>query len=248
MENLKNKININCLVILFAAVTGLFGCKKDVNTGPASRSNISFAVKADQSASSLATANLGSSATGVTTINWTEGIANVAKFEFEAKRNGFKQEIEVKGLTNVNLFALDPSFVNAAIDSGVYNEIELKLVFHKSTSAAIPLTLKGSYVKADGTAVPVELYVNEDLEIKSEVRNVVIDQNTDLKTTIMLHLNNLFQNINAADLEAAVLTSGKIVISSSSNSNIFIRAKSNVQHIGETEVEGEHEHHGGHDD
>jgi hypothetical protein len=248
MKSLKTKISIKYTLVLFIASTSLFGCKKDRNQGPVSGSQISFGVKADNSTSTLSTAAVNINATSTAAINWTEGIANVTKFKFEAKTNGVKKEIEVHGLTNINLFALDPSFVNGTIDSGIYNEIEVKLVFTRSNTLAIPLTLKGSFTKADGTKVPVEFIVNEDLEVKAEAKNVVIDKTTDLKTTIMLHLNQIFQGINAAALESAALTDGKIVISSTSNTTIFNKAKANVEHISGAKFEGEHDHLGGNDD
>ncbi|MDN3548705.1 hypothetical protein [Mucilaginibacter aquaedulcis] len=245
MKSLKTKTRL-ILTLLFVVIIGLISCKKESTTNPAAGSAaILFGVKADQVSSSLVSASV--SAVNATTamVNWTEGIANVSKFEFEARKNGIKKEIEVKGLTNVDLFALAPSFANAPIDTGVYNEIEVKVVLAKS-NAAIPLTLKGNLTKTDGTVIPVELYFNEDLEIKAEAKNVTIEKASDLKTTIMLHLNGIFQQISIADLQQATLTDGKIIISSTSNNVIYNKVKVNIQQIAETEFE--HRHHDGSDD
>lgn len=237
MESLKYKIGITHF-LLFVIVASLFSCKKESSPGPVSGSDILFSIKADRSVSS------GNSAT--TGLTWTEGTANVSRFKFEARKNGTKKEIEVNGLKNIDLFALNPAFVNAAIDTGIYNEIEVKVVLAKSNTSAIPLTLKGDLTKTDGSVTPVELYFNEDLEIKAEAKNVVINKTSDLKTTILLHLNGIFQQINAVDLQKATVTSGKIVISSTSNTAIYNKVKVNVQQIGETEFE--HRHHDGSDD
>lgn len=237
MENLKHKNSIRFAFILLTSAVGLYSCKKDSSTDAAVDSQISFSVKADQTASTISNASTGVTAASVPSITWTEGVANVTKFEFEAKKGNVKKEIEVSGLTNINLFAIDPTVVKSVIDTGTYKEIELKLVLTKSLTAAIPLVLKGSFTAADGTVIPVEVDVNEDLTVKAEVNNVTIDSSTDLKTTIMLHLNKIFAGISLSDLSAAVKTSGSIIISSSSNTTIFNKAKANLQSIGGAEVE-----------
>ncbi|MCR8557791.1 hypothetical protein KXD93_09070 [Mucilaginibacter sp. BJC16-A38] len=252
MKTSKNQ-NIKIAIVALALATSLFSCKKDSGVSPSSSSpaKISFGLKADNPSFSLASApglTINSTTSSASVINWTAGTANVSKFQFEAKKAGSKIEIESTGLKNINLFAIDPSFLPVKIDTGTYSEIEVKLVLAKSTSAAIPLQLKGSFATAGGTVVPVELDVNDDLVIKTEIKSVVIDATTDLKTTFMLHLNKIFSGITAADLEAATLTSGTIVISSTSNAALFNKAKANAVNIGGHEVEGEHHGHNGSDD
>jgi hypothetical protein len=154
----------------------------------------------------------------------------------------------MRGLTNVNLFAVDQTFTSSKIDTGTYSEIEFKLILEKSSSTSIPLVLKGSFTKTDGTIVPVELDVNDNVEIKSEAKNVVIDNTTDLKTTIILYLNKIFIGVTAAELDAATLTSGTLLVSSSSNTAIFNKAIANLVNIGGRDIEGEHHGHNGSDD
>lgn len=253
MKSLKNN-NIKIAIVVLALATGLFSCKKDGSVDPLSAgSKVSFGLKADNASMVLASTS-GMAVNGIGTnaaspvINWTAGTANVTKFQFEAKKAGVKTEIEVTGLKNINLFAVDPSFFPSKIDTGTYSEIEVKLVLAKASGTNIPLQLKGSFTKTDGTVVPVELDVNDDMVLKTEINNVVIDNTTDLKTTFMLHLNKIFSGITAADLSAATLTSGTIVISSTSNTVLFNKAKANVVNIGGHKVEGEHHGHNGSDD
>jgi len=253
MKTLENQ-NIKIVIVALALATSLFSCKKDNGLSPSSSSaKISFGLKADNPSMALASTpgltvnGLATNASGPV-ITWTAGTATVTRFQFEAKKAGAKIEVESNGLKNINLFAIDPSFFPVKIDTGTYSEIEVKLVLVKTTSAAIPLQLKGSFTKADGTVMPVELDINEDMVIKTEIKSVVIDATTDLKTTFMLHLNKIFSGITVADLSAATVTGGAVVISNTSNVALFNKAKANAVNIGGHEVEGEHHGHNGSDD
>ncbi len=237
--------------VLFALL-GLNSCKKDIGGAVTQESQIAFSVKADLSAtnnsgnalSSIGTvAGSGSGASSSATtpaVNWTEGSANVSKFEFEAKKGNVKKEIEVKGLNNINLFAIDPSVVKSVIDTGTYREIELKLVLAKTTSTAIPLSLKGTFTATDGTTTPLEINVNDDLTVKVELDNVKIDASTDLKATFVLGLNKVLQGLSIADLSTATKTSGKVIISSTSNTALLNKVKINLQNIAAAKVESQH--------
>jgi len=248
MKTFKNPYS-KLTVVLLVLTAGLFSCKKDSSVSPAasSGSRILFGVTASNS---LATASASKSVINSTggsspAITWTAGTASISRFKFEAKRNGVEKEFSSKGMVSVDLFAPDTAFVNTAIDTGTYSEIEVKVDLAKSASSSA-LILKGTFTKADGTTVPVELDVNDNLEIKAEAQNVFIDKTTNLKTTLILHLNALFEGVSNASLESATLTGGSIIISSSSNSDIFNQVMGNLQNIGETHFEGEHQH--GNDD
>ncbi|ASU36295.1 hypothetical protein [Mucilaginibacter xinganensis] len=246
MKTLKTN-TIKLATALLILSTALVSCKKDTGVKPAAGSQISFGIKAGSSLTPLSASGLQTAAVAPV-ISWTQGTANIAEFKFEAKMGGIKKEVKAKGLTNVNLFDLSPSFVNTTIDTGLFSEIEVKVEFVKSTTgAAIPLVLKGSFTKPDGTVVPVELDVNDNFEIKAEAKNVFIDKTTNLKTTLILRLNELLQGVTPAELAAATQTSGTIVISSSSNAALLNKIILNLQNIGGTEFEGEHEHKGGDD-
>ncbi|MDN3586254.1 hypothetical protein QWY86_06220 [Pedobacter aquatilis] len=242
MKILKQQIRIG-YAVLSSALLILNGCKKDDNLSLDQDAQIAFSVKADLTASS----NTGNSVSAASTttsvtpaITWTEGIANVTKFEFEAKKGNVKKEIEVKGLTNINLFAIDPAVVKSVIDTGSYREIELKLILSKTTSTAIPLTLKGNFTAADGTLTPIEINVNEDLLIKVEINNVKIDASTDLNATFVLGLNKILQGLSLSDLSTATKASGKILISSTSNAILFNKIKLNLQNIAAAKLESKH--------
>ncbi|AMR30511.1 hypothetical protein A0256_03280 [Mucilaginibacter sp. PAMC 26640] len=252
MKHLKTR-KVYVALVAITVVTGLFSCKKDSGVTPLAAAQISFGLKADNASIALASTSgpvinsVGTNATG-SVITWTSGMANVSKFQFEAKKAGVKTELEVKGASTVDLFAVSPSLFPAKIDTGTYSEIEVKLALAAPSGNNIPLQLKGSFMKTDGTVMPVELDVNEAMVLKTEIKNVVIDANTDLKTTFTLHLNKLLSGITSADLAMATATSGTVIISSTSNTALFNKIKANVANIGGHEIEGEHHGHDGSDD
>lgn len=242
MKNFRTNLIKIAIAVLISSI-GLFSCKKDNSARPAtlSGSQIAFGVKADNA---LSPASASKQTVNAVTppITWAAGLANIAKVKFEARANGVEKEFTARGLKNVDLFAFDPSFVSTIIDTGTFTNIEVKLELEQSNTADIPLNLTGNFTRTDGTIVPVEFDVNQNLEIKAEAEHVFIDKTTDLKTTLILHLNLFFQGITAAQLENADLTNGKIIISSTSNIALFNKAISNIQNNGgEAHFEGEHQ-------
>jgi hypothetical protein len=201
-------------------------------------------LSATTSTSGLAT---NSTFTGIPGLTFTSGTANISQFKFEAKRNGVEIEVTSKKLTNIDLFAASPSIAGVTIDTGTYREIELRAIFQKSAdTTAIPLQLKGSFTASGGTVIPIEFDLNDNATIKSEVEDVHVTSTTDFAALIHVHLRKLESGVTAADLEAAKLTNGILVISNSSNTAIYNKILSNFTNCGEAEFHGHH--HDGSDD
>lgn len=230
-------------VILFS------GCEKNSATpdAGAGSTKIGFGVMADNRTTSLSAVNPNQVGTfSVSAVTWTSGEANIFKFKFEAKKGLTETEIETSQLQNVNLFALSPALISATIDTGTYREIEVKLMLKESTTAAMPLFLKGTFTTGAGVAVPLELTINENLEIKVESENVVVDNSTNVQSLVSLHLNRLLTGISSATLDEATRTDGKILISRNSNISVYNKIKSNLSSCGsnKTEKKGKNEKEG----
>ena len=246
MESLRKSIGIKQSLIICTIALACFGCKKN-GVAPAnhfsSASKVAFGVQSDNAAVNLMASTSKVAVNAVTTvpqIMWTTGVANIAKFKFEAKRNGAEKEFETTNLTNVDLFALSPSLVSTSIDTGTYKEIEIKLVLVQSADTTmLPLKLTGTFTNTQGVAIPVELDLNTNLEIKAEAKDVVVSATQNLQTIFLLHLNKLSDGITATDLGSADQTGGKIIISSTSNTNIFNKILQNVSNIGDSKFESE---------
>ncbi|QKJ29040.1 hypothetical protein HQ865_04495 [Mucilaginibacter mali] len=227
------------LAIAMAAL--LFGaCKKDNNSANGSSSGsakMSFGLQADNASAVLANnetseALVTQASSGAGSVTWTSGTANISGFNFEAKRRGLEVEIRSRSMASIDIFAPVPTMVSSVIDTGLYREIEIRVMLSKTSGSTIPLTLKGTFTTSGGAAVPIELDFNDDATIKAEADNVTVDNTTDITTIVSMHLNKLLDHVSASGLEAATRTSGTIVISSSSNTSIYNKIRDNIGNCG----------------
>jgi hypothetical protein len=229
---MKKNLFMACLAIAFAA-TFLTACKKGNNSSPKSSTvNLAFGVTTDSAPASLPSAFPGSTASfasaAASTVVFTSGIANVTAFKLEATKHGVETEISSKNLSNIDLFAVVKSLTTTTIDTGIYTKVELRVLLSKSATSNIPLTLKGTFTSSTGTTTPIELDFNEDVIIKAEVENVIIDGTEDLTNMVTFHLNKLLTNVGSAILSNATLTGNTLVISSTSNTAIYNAIKANI--------------------
>jgi hypothetical protein len=224
--------------VLLGAMFVLQSCSKDDSSGSG---KLSYQVKPANF-----TASVGSNVSGsglLVTVNsnssltWTSGNATISEIDFEAESNNSEIEYELKNAVNVNLFNLSPILGNITIPDGTYNEVELKLELKKSTTAAIPLTLKGMYTNANAVKIPVEFYFNEDFEIEVEAENLVVSGTNDYLGLINVQLNKFLTNVSSSDLDGATKTNGTIIISSTSNVNLYNKLKSNLNAFGDCDFD-----------
>ncbi|OCX54433.1 hypothetical protein BEL04_09320 [Mucilaginibacter sp. PPCGB 2223] len=223
MKTISLKL-FGCLLLITAAFSS---CKKTDDTNASSQ--ISFGLTSD---SPLATFSVpGSIAVnslvtmgpplGTAGITWTSGIANIARFQLEAKKDGKSTEISTAGVTHVDLFALNSALANVRIDAGTYTEIELRVVFEKVAAGDLPLVLKGTYTTKAGTNIPVEFDFNDNLLIKASAENLVVDGTKNLGASLTVHLAKLLATITAAEIDATTRTNNTILITSSINTNVY---------------------------
>jgi hypothetical protein len=234
---MKNKFLTICLIV-FITGTFLASCKKN-NTAPSGKSTaqLSFGVKSDDAIDTLAQ--------GAASVTWTSGIANISGFKFEATKKGLQIEVTSRNLTQVNLFAITPTLVGITLDTGTYSEIEIRVELAKSDTSNLPLMLKGNFMTTGGTSVPIEFDFNDYAEIKAQAQNVVVNGTTDLTTIVTMHLNKLLANVSDTALEAATRTNGTIVISSTSNTEIYNQIKDQLSSCGYSDGFQRHDRFGG---
>lgn len=223
---MKNLIKFG--ITVFVVVLILSSCKKDNSSGSG---KLSYRVKPANFTASIGSSGSGSGLiVGInsnSSITWTSGSLYISEIDFEAKSKNVGIEYELKQAVNVDLFNLSPLLGSITIPDGTYDEVELKLELKKSTSN-IPLTLKGSYTDANGAKIPVEFYFNEEFEVEVEAENLVVNGNRDYIGLINIQLNKFMTNIISADLSSASKTNGVIIISSTSNMNLYAKLKANL--------------------
>ena len=234
---MKNYL-LNFGTLLLGSTVILSSCAKDDSTADG---KLSYQVKPANFTASVGAVASGSglivNVNSNSSLTWTSGNMNFSKIDFEAENNTVEIEYELKQLFNVDLFNLSPILGNIAIPDGTYDEVELKLHLKKSATTTIPLTLKGTYSNANGNKIPVEFYFNEEFEIKVEADDLVVNGTNDYLGLINVQLNEFLSDVRSAELDGATKTNGIIVISSTSNVELYNKFKVNLQSFADCDFE-----------
>ncbi len=234
---MKNHLfNYGSLILVSGLI--LSSCSKENSTGDG---KLSYKVKPANFTASVGPAVAGSglvvAVNSNSSLTWTSGNLNVSEIDFEAESKSAKIEYELKQAFNVDLFNLSPVLGSITLPDATYEEVELKLVLKKSATSNIPLTLKGSYTDGSGTKIPVEFYFNEDFEAEVEAENIIVSGTNDYLGLINVQLNKFLTNVISADLSGAAKTNGVIVISSTSNMELYAKLKANLNAFADCDFE-----------
>jgi hypothetical protein len=213
----KERIKSNHMKFSILSLTGIAlfffsSCVKDAGTGT---STISFQLKAAVSPVNGAA------------ITWTAGSAGVASTKLEAKKNDSAQ-VEFKADPNaqIDLFGV-VSISNVAIPSGTFRHVEFRSEL-QPLSGKPSLHLEGTYT-AGGVTTPISFDVNTAINIKSERDSIVIAAAASNYTALTtIGLVTLTQDVTEPDLKAADRTSGKIIISATSNTAVYNKMLANL--------------------
>jgi hypothetical protein len=134
----------------------------------------------------------------------------------------------------VDLFGTLSTIGTISLPTGTFDEVEFKI--EASPNGNEPaFQLNGTV-----NGVPVILKVDNSIEIKSEQSQVTLSGADIALNTITL--SQLTNGLSTADFTNATQTNGMIVISSSSNKNLFDAIVANFRTHHETEVEVHHRH------
>jgi hypothetical protein len=159
--------------------------------------------------------------TAAGTITWTSGSAYAIETKLEAKRNGVELEFKSSTAQQVNLFgSVITGLGNISIPAATYTEVEYKISLTQN-GATPALELNGQYTNSTGTVTPVVFDVTSLFVIKAEQSNVVVGSGISLTALTTLDLTFVSSGITQAMMNSATVSSGKIVISASSNINLY---------------------------
>lgn len=168
-------------------------------------------------------------------IQWTSGYGNATEIKFEAESNNHEVEYKSSTPQRIDLFNGIATLGNITLPPGTYDEVEFKVELSASGNDAA-LELKGNYTSGN-TITPVIFRVNSQLEIETEKKNVVVTDNNNYTALTKLDLSSLTRGVTESMLNSAVRTNGTILISSTSNANIYNIILKNFQENDEVEFE-----------
>lgn len=235
---------ISAVMLLLLGVL-LFSCEKN-NTDSASALQVK--IQATNKSSTI----LKSATLATPLFTWNVCTMNVSHIEFKAEgketendQNSYKVSYEWKGSKVVDLFDASSVIGDITLDPGIYDEIELEIEAAKSQNSAVPVFyLAGTYTNAQGTAIPIEITMNEDFEFKVEKEGTTLYGTNDYSALVNLNLALLMSGVSESDLGAVTLTDGKIIVNATSNPNIYLKIKSKIS----SSEDVEYDDHGDDDD
>jgi len=210
-------MKISKLLITGTAIMLILGsCKKSGSDDvTASSSPMQFQLKA---ANPLVVVNL---TAGPGTILWTSGAASSTEVKLEAKRNGSEIEYKTSGLQQIDLFAsVITGLGNVVLPVATYAEVEFKITLNQNGSNPA-MVLNGEYTNALGAVTPVVFSLNSLFLLKAEQTNVSVTSNSSITALTTLNLSFVSNGITQAMLNSATVTNGKIMMSASSNINLY---------------------------
>ena len=204
-------------------------CQKDVIDSPANSLDITI------QATNTSFPILKSTSAVTPAFAWDSSFIVVSKIEFEAeKKDSMSQSsteihFEWEGPKKVDLFGLNNLVGSISLPPGIYHEISLKLVAYQSDAGDSPVFyLSGTYTNAEGSVIPIVLQVNEDIEFRVKREGFLFDASVDYTSLVHMNLSLLLADVTTGDLDGATLTDGTIIISASSNAEIYGRIIDNL--------------------
>jgi hypothetical protein len=249
---MKTKIALMILTVVIAA--SISACQKDAQVDPNSPSTLNFKMQGlNRNVSLPVTANgLKSTSAATASVVWDSARMIVSKVSFEAEMRSIltsEDSIEIeyswRGPQTINLFDLSATIGAITLPAGTYEKISLKVKSEKTDANNQPLFyLSGRYTNAAGTAIPLVVSVTDPVSFKTVQREdtIVSGGATDFSSTIQIYLDQLLLNVDPALLNNAVLTNGILVISATSNSQLYLLIMQNLGR--DHHCEDEHyEHH-----
>jgi hypothetical protein len=221
------------LLMTGAIAVLLFGSCKKSSSDDASASSSTVQVQL-KVANPLVVVNL---IEGPGSILWTSGSATATQVKLEAKQNASQLEFKSTGLQQIDLFAsVLVSLGNIVIPAGNYTEVEFRISLNQNGSSSA-MDLNGQYTNGTtGVITPVAFSLNGLFELKTEQSNVAVTGSGSITALTTLNLAFVSNGITQAMLNSATITNGKIIISASSNSNLYNLIINNLQQTHHVDV------------
>jgi hypothetical protein len=162
------------------------------------------------------------------TFYWTSGYANPTLIQFAAKQQGTEIDYKSTNTAPIDLFAPNAmDFGGFTLPAGLYKEIELKMRLNGRGSDPA-LYLEGDYVY-NGVTTPIQIRVDDEMWLKTEVKDVTVDENSTMAALIDLDMANFLDGISDNMIRNAQLTNGILVISRNSNRSLYNAIVNNIK-------------------
>jgi len=230
---MNRKFNSIYVMLIAAAVLAISACSKE---GSEPMVSVEFKAFSD-----LLT-NQGSAANESALI-FTAGTIRLVEIEFEAETaDGDSIEIEIERDVVVDFATgnTTPDLSDFTIPLGAYTELEVELELRDEDEEP-SLVIEGTFTDASGESHPIRFEFNsgETFEVEKE-GNIVVDMETSIVAEVVFDPNAWFSTVDHSLLEGATKNNeGVIVISETSNEEIFDLVADGLDRATALEIEGD---------
>ncbi|WP_423148772.1 hypothetical protein [Rubrolithibacter danxiaensis] len=150
---------------------------------------------------------------------------NLNTIEFSARKDEKDFAAVAENSSYLDLAQSSSFFSSISLAEGFYRGVHVKLEIKRSESAP-SVFLKGTYSDEKGNSTPLEIYVNEPIDIDLPAEDLLVFGNRNYKGEINVDLDKLLSSIAIYDIAIAQKTNGVVMINSSSNINLYNKVKS----------------------
>lgn len=211
-------LKLSILALFVSAVT-FSGCEKDeTEESHEVEQSIDFKFKLDNTTAATPTSP---------SIEWTYALLNLASFDVKLKSNGtVVGGNAMDGLWNVNMLADNNDLFT--ITFRTYNKFDEVdgMLYLKPSAERPPLTLKALVSVPTKGVIPVEFYFNDEASLHVNVKNIWAQMRRDNYIAVVkMEVNKLFATIDISKLPTANWSGNKIVISNTSNVQLYNQLK-----------------------
>lgn len=161
-------------------------------------------------------------------LQWTSGFAYPDVITFQAQQNNLQVQFKSTSTAQIDLMApLAVEFGNFTLPAGFYNQISLKIDLDRAGSNPI-MQLNGRFTN-DAVSIPVMLQITNSILLQTELDSITITNDSSYVAITAIDLSTVTAGITGTMLLNAQLSNGTIVISSTSNQNLYSMVLENLE-------------------
>lgn len=201
-------LTLTTIFIISSAMLLIASCKKETSN----TTGINYQFQTTNRISTIGRIESGN-------VVWTSGYGNATEVKFDTKGSSGDVEYKSSFHQRIDLFPGISSLSNFIIQPGTYKEVEFKVELNPTITEPA-LLLNGTFTST-GPAVPIIFSISTPLEIETQMNDVTIENNNSYNALTDLNLSTLTTGITQTMIDNASRTNGTIIISSSSNVNLY---------------------------
>ncbi len=110
--------------------------------------------------------------------------------------------------------------ISIEVTGGTYTSVNLGIEL-QDDGAVLSIELEGTYINSDETEIPIRFEFKSGEVFEANASKVTINTNTDMVAKITWDALDWFSVVSASELDVAILTNDTIIISETSNPDIF---------------------------